>query len=133
MSNYNKDSAIAAQNAGTTAANLVAAIGVDDNAELADVIAVFRELRQMVFDGTLELAGGVPTASAANAYANQGGGGRGGNGSSTIINSGTHKGKTIAAAESDAPGWCQWTVDNGKNQFLKDKCAEHLASLAGAA
>lgn len=134
---FNRELSIMSQNAGSTAASLIAAIGVDTDASVEDVLEVFNLLRADVLRGTVDAAGGEPTEQQAKASGGggfkRGGGSGGGAAGDVVINSGTHKGKSIAQAEEDAPGWCQWTVENGKNQFLKDKCEAYLAVLAAAA
>lgn len=155
---YDKERFIAAQNALTAAATVLAGTGAD-----ADAID---RLRRTLFASTIELgtvgaavpAAPTPTpAPAAPATAvgvpqvveaafpntavvpqapvpqtvSQFSGGDD-HGAGITINSGKHKGKTIAQAVAEDPEWATWASASLRNDFLRNKLNDYLATVQGA-
>jgi hypothetical protein len=129
-----REKSIIAQNAGTTAANIVG--NYDGSEPLSDYLNRFDEVRRHVFNGTLAYAGAesvverfegastAPTVSAlkppaANTSSDVG---------SIVLKSGKYQGKTIAQVAEEDISYLEWTAENSKNTFLKDKAAAFLAA-----
>lgn len=136
-----RDKSIIAQNAGTTAANLVASAvqaGTLAPASLDDLLATFDNVRTQVFNGTLALAGAqavvesfegdsygnVPTERSAPSSS----GGR--PHADVEVRIGKYRGKTIGAIHDDPEGadWLQWASNSLSNDWLKTRIREFLAA-----
>jgi len=135
---YNKEFAIAAQNAATAAATLLSGTGAG--------IDTFESVRTAIFNGTVALGGaesvieafeaGPATVSApevVSSYvppapsqvASSGAG-------SVAFNGGKHQGKTIAQVHAEDASYIEWAADKMKNTFMQNKCREYLNSLQAA-
>jgi hypothetical protein len=125
-----REKSIIAQNAGTTAANIVG--NYDGSEPLADYLNRFDEVRRHVFNGTLAYAGAEAVVehfeneppkqapqTSANTSSDIG---------SIVLKSGRYAGKTIAQVGSEDISYLEWTAKNSKNTFLKDKAAAFLAA-----
>lgn len=141
-----RDRSIIAQNAGTTAANLVAsavAAGTLAPATIDELVSTFDDLRTQVFNGTLSLAGaqsvvesfeggGAPTATSSaptSAPAASGGGSR--PNADLEIKVGKYRGKTIGHVfdnEDEGDSYLEWMSQNINNDFLRAKVTEFLAA-----
>lgn len=149
---YNKDAAIAAQNAGSTAAVLLPVVlqFASDVETVDDVVELYNTLRTEVFNGTLALGGAEAFVEAVESSPQpQRGGGRsfprrasgGGNGgasgnadpSETVINFGKNQGKTLGAiyAEGeDGESYINWLAENATNAFIARMAQELLVKVA---
>jgi len=136
---YEKEWAIAAQNAATAAATLLQGTGV--------TVEVFEDVRRRIFNGTLELAGaesvvevfeGKAEVAPADANVSQfqprqakGGSPTAQVAGQTVFKSGKHAGKSIADVYASTPDYIEWAAENmGRNKFMQDKCREFLAGVA---
>jgi hypothetical protein len=142
MSMDSKDLSIIAQNAGNTAAVVMAPL-VAQSGEFD--AALFNDIRRAVFDGTFELYAiglaetginqSAPSRPASNgsSYASNGGGSRtDDHGAGVEIKFGKHKGQTIGdlyASGEDGQSYIEWLADKSNNDFLRTKAQEFLASV----
>lgn len=135
---FNKDRAIVAQNSATAAATIVAALVKAGN---PDAVDAFEDIRTSIFEGSLELAGGEPTAAQSNSGGRRSfGGGRsngGGRaddaGAGVVIKFGKHAGQTIGevyAQGEDGASYIEWLAESSTNPFIKAKAEEFVASVA---
>ena len=132
MGNWNKDNAIAAQNAGSTAAQLyqvVAVPGQPFNATL------YNEIRTEVFNGTLALAGagavvevteGSPPVGGYNSSGPSSSGGGRTDPGSVDVKFGKHRGKTFDQINLEDREWIEWAAENSNNEFIKRVAREFL-------
>lgn len=152
---YDRDRSIIAQNAGTTAANLVATMigGHGFEVDKDDLFELFVDIRQQVFDGTLALAGEQPTAvgvadvvrafpgattESATAFQVTGSGGNKGD---VKFTSGKHNGKTIAQVDAERGNngrdvgrdYLTWYADKGTNDSMVRSIKTYLSSVGVAA
>lgn len=137
---YNKDYAIAAQNAATAAATLLQGTGAG--------IDTFESVRQAIFEGTMTL-GGMETVittiesssvadnvtsiqqaapqpqqvPATQPTASHSAG-------DLEFRNGKHSGKTIAQVYAEDSSYITWAADNLRNDFMKNKCREYLNAVA---
>ena len=128
---YSKENAIAAQNAGSTAAQLyqvVAGTGQPFNATL------YNEIRTEVFNGTLALAGagavvevteGSPPVGGYSNSPQSSGAGRADPGS-VDVKFGKHRGKTFDQINLEDREWIEWAAENSNNEFIKRVAREYL-------
>lgn len=139
---FDRERGIAAQNAGTTAANLVAsavAAGTLAPASVDELVIEFEQLRTTVFQGTLALAGAEtivetfesPTTPAADSFdapavAPAASGAR--PHADVAVKIGKHKGKTIGQIFQEDEGWLEWASQNVSNDWLKGRIREFLAA-----
>lgn len=144
---FDRERSIIAQNAGTTAANLVATIiqNIVGDWSQGDAVDLFTELRQLVFDGTLELAGAgsspVGVADVVREFpgttteAPTGGGANG----SYKFTSGKYAGKSIAEVDSipagganrdGGRGYLEYYAENGKQENVVRAVKSYLAAAA---
>ncbi len=144
---FDKERSIIAQNAGTTAANLVSTV-INSTLEgedwrKGDVVDLFQELRQMVFEGTLALAGetaspitvsdvvrefpGATVEAPASGSAN----------GSYKFTSGKYAGQTIAQVDSipagganrdGGRGYLEYYAENGKQENVVRAVKQYLAA-----
>lgn len=140
---YNKETAIAAQNAGTTAA--VISGPFDPQSESWESYkARYVQARELVFQGTLEMAGAEtvvqhfepgthqpvldqshqPQQQQNDHSAPQGGGG-GGLGSFKV-KGGKYDGMSFDDVAQTNPGWFNWAAGNLNNDYLKGKVLSYL-------
>lgn len=134
-----RDRSIIAQNAGTTAANLIASAvqaGTLAPASLDDLLDTFDETRTKVFNGILALAGAqavVETLEGNSSYsepssspAPSGGGSR--PHADVEVKIGKYRGKTIGAiyGEPEGADWLDWASKNLSNDWLKGRITEFL-------
>jgi hypothetical protein len=128
---------IIAQNAGTTAANILGPLAPQDNVDA--YLRRYDIVRQHVFNGTLVLAGAesivetfeadepetsnvtsisshVTTTAPSGADLD-----------TFVLNSGKYEGKTFAQVKSLNPGWFAWAVGNLKNPYVVNKAREYIA------
>lgn len=145
---YNKDLSIIAQNAGTTAANLLAAYvgaltasGGTVTHDLDEYLKTFEQVRELVFKGTLDLAGDKTPVSVQDVVREFPGTtveqGAPVNGSGTFtFKGGKHQGKTIAEVDAE-PGrngrdvgrdYLQWYADKGNDDPTKRAVKAYLAA-----
>jgi hypothetical protein len=140
---YDKDRAIAAQNAATAAATVYAAIVSQGTPEWD--ANLYDNIRTAIFNGTLALGGAeavverfegvvqevqasVPAAPAATQTGPLSDAGN------VDIRNGKHAGKTIKQVFAEDPTYLEWAAANlDRNQFLRDKIREFLASAGVAA
>lgn len=137
-----RDRSIIAQNAGTTAANLIGSAvqaGTLAPASLDELTVEFEQLRLAVFNGTLELAGaemvvetfsggGGATEPSFDQPAPSGGGGGSKPNADVEVKIGKHKGKTIGQIAAEEPDWLEWAGQNLNNDWLKSRIREFLAA-----
>lgn len=141
---FDRERSIIAQNAGTTAANLLSTIhggGVVSVVDAEQVIAQFEDLRTRVFEGTLALAGEQPgavtvsdvvkTFPGATAEAAPSGGGSAG---SYKFTTGKYTGKTIAEVDAikdnrdGGRGYLEYYAENGKQENVVRAVKQYLAA-----
>lgn len=138
---YNKEFAIAAQNAATAAATLYSGTGI--------TVEQFEEVRTAIFNGTVGLAGAesvievfegtaapaaVSTGTVAASYAPPAPSQVASSGAGDIaFNGGKHQGKTIAQVFNEDASYIEWAADKMKNSFMQGKCREYLNSQRVAA
>lgn len=138
-----RDKSIIAQNAGTTAANLVASAvsaGTLAPATVDELVEVFDSVRTSVFNGTLALAGaqsvvesfesrGGGDASATGGQANAAPSSGGSRPHADVeIKFGKFRGKTIAQAHAADADYVEWLATECNNDFLKSRVREFLAA-----
>lgn len=141
---YNKELAIAAQNAGTTAANLLASFvgtGGTVTQNLDEYLRTFEQVRELVFAGTLDLAGDKTPVSVADVVREFPGATveqtAPVNGSGTFtFKGGKHQGKTIAQVDAE-PGrngrdvgrdYLTWYAEKGNDDPTKRAVKAYLAA-----
>ena len=134
---YNKEYAIAAQNAATAAATLLGGTGASKEQ--------YDDVREHIFKGTLALAGAesvivafegesyaepqaVSTPQVVQSYAPAAPASGPNELDSFVVNSGKHSGKTFAQIRAEDPGWLTWASDNLKNDFVRRKAQQYLAA-----
>lgn len=137
---YNKDLSIIAQNAGTTAANLLASFTGGNGAEfdLEGYLSLFEEVRERVFSGTLKLAGDNEPVSVADVVQAFSGAtvtdssGKGG----FVFKAGKHQGKTLAQVDAE-PGkngrdvgrdYLTWYAEKGNDDATVRAVRAYLAA-----
>lgn len=127
---------IISQNAGNTAAVLVAAIvAATGEGGVAAVMEMFDAIREEVFSGTMRLAGSMTTTSTAGAVAqvhqafpgSQAVASDSGAGA-YVVGFGKHKGKTLGAIQAipkdhtgrnSGASWLDWALDKSSDEDLK--------------
>lgn len=138
---YNRESAIAAQNAGSSAATLVASLVTANFIDSVDeAISVYENVRKNIFDGTLSYAGAeafvqsftdAPASSGNSApAASSDGGGRNKDPGTVVLKFGKHAGKTLAQVGDEDPDWVEWAAENATNDFVKRVTNEYLGRAA---
>lgn len=136
---YNKEEAIAAQNAATAAATVFGVL-VGQGAVEATLDA-YEDVRESIFKNTLSLAQAEMVIEAFEAPSRPAGGGRpagrsggGGNNLGSVeIKSGKYAGRTIQSVyDSGNKGveWLEWAAANLNNAWLKDKISAFLSEVA---
>lgn len=118
-SGFQKDQAIIAQNAATAAGPIVAQIiGANPKhpTTVESALALFDRVRTHIYSGSMELAGGLPIAAAEPETPGD-----------TVFNGGKHAGKTIAEVHAEDPSYITWSIDKGKNDFMRRACQAFLA------
>lgn len=134
-----RDKSIIAQNAGTTAANLIASAvsaGTLAPATVDELVEVFDSVRTSVFNGTLALAGAQSvvesfeggSASSAPAASEHPTGGGPRPHADVEIKFGKFRGKTIAQAHAADADYVEWLATECNNDFLKSRVREFLAA-----
>lgn len=131
---FDKDKAIIAQNSATAAAAIVAAevkAGV-----VPDALDRFREVRQAIFEGSLDLAGveavvtrlesGVTAPDTVGPHTPIGGVPN----ADFELRNGKHAGKTLAAIDLEDRSYLEWAAGNLNNDFAKRKIAEYVRATA---
>lgn len=134
---YSTEAAIAAQNAATAAATLLATTGGLTTAAPESILETFEQIRLGIFEGTVRLAQETEVGQVAPRQYASGGAPRrasGGGGSvtedgTTVFNSGKHAGKTIAQVQEEAPDYLDWCVDNLRNDFMRRRIAAFRAAV----
>lgn len=135
----NKDLSIIAQNAGTTAGNIVSALIASGKVEGFDA-DLYNEIRREVFNGSLDLAGaesvvvafegGGSTSSAGGSdYVTTSTGGSAPH-ADFEINSGKHRGKTLAAIDREDRSWLEWAADKLNNDYARKRIVEYVRATA---
>lgn len=155
---YNKEDAIAAQNAGSSAATVYASLGLsvwDPD--------LYRQIRLDIFNGTIALAGSnavvetfegaqaptpLPAPAPQPVQATTGpqpaGGASSDNGAGVELKFGKYRGQTIEqvfnitsidskSGEPEGQSWLRWAAENSNNDFIRGKVREFLASKGVAA
>lgn len=125
---YEKESAIAAQNAGSTAATLYASLVNSGQVQGFDP-AVYNDIRTAVFNGTLALAGaGAVVEVTEGQPSGNGNVGTPGNANpaTVVVNFGRHRGKTISAIAAEDISWVEWAAKECNNPFIKNIAREYL-------
>lgn len=129
---YNKEYAIASQNAATAAATLLSGTGAS--------YEEFERTRTAIFNGTIHLAGAetivqvfeaeTPSSVTAQQVVQEtrsevtAGGPR--PNADLAVNSGKHAGKTLAQIQAVDPGWLEWASTELRNDFLRTRVKEFL-------
>lgn len=141
-----RDMSIIAQNAGTAAGNIYAAL-VKNRGDGAFNPEEYEAIRLHVFQGTLELAGAETVVEVFEGDAsekaqpqrpvygtrsnNDNGGGGSGSGSGNIeVKFGKHRGKTISEIYDEDEGWLRWAADNANNDFVRKHAQKFLAAAS---
>lgn len=131
-----RERSIIAQNAGSTAASLVAsavAAGTLAPATTDELLSEFDKVRTTVFNGTLAFAGaesivqsveGSSTPPAQSSAPAPSGGSK--PNADVEIRVGKYRGKTIGQVAEDDLDYLQWMGENINNDFLRDKVNEFL-------
>lgn len=116
---FQKDRAIVAQNAATAAGAIVASI-ITANPKhpttVESALTLFDRVRTHIFNGGMELAGGMPTGAVTPDDPG-----------SVVFNYGKNKGKTVAQAHAEDPTYITWVIDKGNNDYMRDACKAFLA------
>lgn len=133
-----KDIRIVAQNAGTSAATIYAALATqrgDTDFNKAD----YDDIRDHIFSGSLSLgteatvgaAFGTPEPTAtevANGQVNNDGGALG----DLVLKYGKYRGKTLDEVHDlgdEGVGWLEWAAEKTNNDFMKSRIQSYLASV----
>lgn len=135
-----RDRSIIAQNAGTTAGNVYAAL-VANRGDTSFDADEFNAIREVVFNGSLELAGAeivvrtfTPTTSAGEAVEEVRASAASGRPHEDVtINFGKYKGQTIGQVyDGGAQGadYIKWLAESANNDFIKKRAAEFLTVAA---
>lgn len=141
-----RERSIIAQNAGTTAANIVGAaagLGLIEASTIDELLETFDNVRTAVFNGTLAFAGaesvvesfeGGGSPEPARRSAPSGGGATSGGGrphADVEIKVGKYRGKTIGQvfdSGADGVSWLEWASETLNNDWLKGRIGEFLAA-----
>ena len=129
---YLKEYAIAAQNAGSTAATLYASL-VAAGQVTGFQPETYNEIRKAVFNGTLNLAGAEtiveglesPPTERFPSDAPAGTPGRQ-NPANVVINFGRHRNKTIGDVDVEDHDYIEWLAESSNNDFIKRVAREFL-------
>lgn len=135
-----RDLSIIAQNAGTTASNIYAAL-VANRGDMVFDPAEYAGIREAVFNGTLELAGSeavarafVPTTTASEAVGEVRAAASASRPHENVtINFGKYRGQTIGQVyDSNGQGaeYIKWLAESANNDFIKKRAAEFLTVAA---
>lgn len=147
VSILDRDRSIIAQNAGTTAANLLSAAinsGAIQPRDADELLSEFDSLRTAVFNGTLTLAGaeavverfegGPAPAAASSGYSAPAPSGGGSLPNADVeIKVGKHRGQTIGQvydSGADGVSYLEWASEKLNNDWLRGRIAEFLAAAA---
>lgn len=152
LGEFNKEASIVGQNAGGTAASLMAAfVGKDGFAgSVEEFLDVYNVIRTDVMNGSIALAGaegfieafgqappaaaprgggGGRTFSRPSGGASRPSGGGGGDDPSTItLNFGKYKDQTLASVRESDPDYLDWVAENAQSPWLRDKVSAYLAA-----
>jgi hypothetical protein len=152
MSEFNKEASIVGQNAGSTAASLMAAYVASgaNYGTLDDFLADYNAIRTDVMNGSIALAGaegfieafgsapapapargggGGRSFGGGNQRRSSGGGGGGNSDPSTIeVNFGKYRGVTLGTIQADDPEYLDWLEENANSDWLRNKVTELKAA-----
>lgn len=136
MAYDNQGAAVGA--AGHYASSIVAAlIEVGIVTTVDGALDTFTEVLGATFEACESLKGTLPEAPAPakrsfGGRKSSGGGGGGDNAdpATLVVNSGKYAGQTIAQIHANDPEYLDWTAENSKNDFLRGRVQEFLASVA---